>query len=84
MLLRECSIVLVMLGALVLTTEPTTDTAIQNIDTKKVNVDIVCDKGATWIKVVARNAKALNQNVQGGSQFGQRNIIDQVLLNNLD
>ena len=31
-----------------------------------------------WIKVVARNPKALDQNSQGGSQFGQRTIIDQV------
>jgi len=46
---------------------------------KKVLVDIVCDKGHTWIKVVARNPLALNQNSQGGSQFGQRNIMDQVV-----
>ena len=46
--------------------------------TKKVLVDIVCDKGQSWIKVVARNPKSLFLNSQGGSQFGQRNIKDQV------
>ena len=45
---------------------------------KKVMVDIVSDGGATWIKVVARNPRALNKNCQGGNQFGQRNIVDQV------
>jgi len=45
---------------------------------KKVVVDIVCDKGQTWIKVVARNPRALDLNSQGGNQFGQKSIIDQV------
>jgi len=45
---------------------------------KKIVVDIVCDKGNTWIKVVARNAKALALNSAGGNQFGQRSILDQV------
>ena len=50
----------------------------QNFKAKKICVDIVCDKGQTWIKVVARNPIALDQNSQGGSQFGQRSFIDQV------
>jgi len=45
---------------------------------KKVVVDVVADKGQSWIKVVARNPKALDLNSQGGSQFGQKSIIDQV------
>jgi len=45
---------------------------------KKVVADIVCDKGRTWIKVVARNPKALDLNSLGGNQFGQRSILDQV------
>jgi len=45
---------------------------------KKVNVDIVCDGGFCWVKVVARNPKALQLNSQGGSQYGQRSILDQV------
>jgi len=45
---------------------------------KKVVVDIVCDKGHTWVKVVARNPRALDLNCQGGNQYGQRSILDQV------
>jgi len=45
---------------------------------KKVVVDIVCEEGRVWVKVVARNPKALDLNSQGGNQFGQRSIIDQV------
>ena len=51
----------------------------QNFKAKKICVDIVCDKGQTWMKVVARNPIALDQNSQGGSQFGQRSFIDQVV-----
>ena len=32
-----------------------------------------------WIKVVARNPRALAVNSQGGAQFGQKNILDQVI-----
>ena len=45
---------------------------------KKICVDIVCDRGQSWLKVVARNPIALDQNCQGGSQFGQRSFTDQV------
>ena len=45
---------------------------------KKVVVDIVCEEGHTWVKVVARNPKALDLNSQGGNQFGQKSILDQV------
>ncbi|XP_023324903.1 UPF0415 protein C7orf25 homolog [Eurytemora carolleeae] len=45
---------------------------------KKVNVDIVCEGGFTWLKVIARNPKALELNSQGSSQYGQRSILDQV------
>ena len=31
---------------------------------KKVNVDIVCDGGLSWVKVVARNPKAVHLNSQ--------------------
>ena len=47
---------------------------------KKVIVDIVCDKAKTWVKVVARNPRALDLNSQGGNQFGQKSILDQVRL----
>ena len=48
---------------------------------KKVVVDIVCDKGQTWLKVVAKNPRALDLNSQGQSQFGQKSILDQVRFN---
>lgn len=45
---------------------------------RRVVVDIVSDQGNTWVKVVARNPRALALNSQGGAQFGQRCILDQV------
>jgi len=45
---------------------------------KKVVVDIVGKDGHTWIKVVARNPRALDLNSQGGNQYGQKSIMDQV------
>ena len=43
-------------------------------------VDIVSGGGSgCWIKVVARNPRALAVNSQGGAQFGQKNILDQVI-----
>ena len=42
-------------------------------------VDIVSGgKSGCWVKVVARNPRALAVNSQGGAQFGQKNILDQV------
>ena len=41
-------------------------------------MDIVCEGGGTWLKVVARNPRALALNCLGGNQFGQRSILDQV------
>ena len=45
---------------------------------KKITVDIVAEDGRTWIKVIARNPKALDLNSSGGNQFGQRSFLDQV------
>ena len=45
---------------------------------KKITVDIVAEEGRSWIKVVARNPKALDLNSSGGNQFGQRSFLDQV------
>ena len=44
---------------------------------KKITVDVVCDDGLLWIKVVAKNSQALDLNSQGNNQFGQRSILDQ-------
>lgn len=40
-------------------------------------VDIVCDKGLTWMKVVARNPKSLSQISMGDARFGVRSVVDQ-------
>eukprot|EP00095_Tigriopus_kingsejongensis_P007623 snap_masked-scaffold995_size72343-processed-gene-0.7 protein:Tk07623 transcript:snap_masked-scaffold995_size72343-processed-gene-0.7-mRNA-1 annotation:"hypothetical protein L798_14662" len=47
-------------------------------EVKKVSVDVVAAGGLVWIKVVARNPKALDLNSSGGGQFGQRTLMDQV------
>ena len=35
-------------------------------------------RSSSWVKVVARNPRALAVNSLGGAQFGQKNIVDQV------
>lgn len=39
-------------------------------------VDIVADKGCTWIKVIARNPKALSDVVSGQASYGTKSILD--------
>lgn len=46
-------------------------------DSKRVCVDVVADNGRTWIKVVARNPKALSLLSAGEGEFGQRTVTDQ-------
>lgn len=41
-----------------------------------VRIDIVADKGNTWIKAVARNSKALCNGVKGDTSFGAKSILD--------
>lgn len=41
-----------------------------------VRIDIVCDTGATWIKVIARNSKAISNVVNGEASFGTKSIVD--------
>ncbi|KDR11077.1 UPF0415 protein C7orf25 homolog isoform X2 [Zootermopsis nevadensis] len=43
---------------------------------KRICVDIVAEKGQQWIKVIARNPKALSQLSTGEGEFGQRSIVD--------
>lgn len=38
----------------------------------------MAENGARWIKVIARNPKALDLNSCGGNQFGQKSFMDQV------
>ncbi|RZF39850.1 hypothetical protein LSTR_LSTR000498 [Laodelphax striatellus] len=42
----------------------------------KLCVDIVAEKGHRWIKVIARNPKALSQASVGDAEYGQKSIID--------
>lgn len=39
-------------------------------------IDIVADGGRTWIKVIARNPKALNDIAFGRSNYGTKSILD--------
>lgn len=50
-------------------------------DSKKSSfrVDIVADDGATWIKVIARNPKALNDIAFGRSNYGAKSILDHAI-----
>ena len=59
-----------------------TDNLTDGVVLKKVVVDIVCEEGQSWVKVVARNPRALDLNSQGGNQFGQKSILDQVKISN--
>ncbi|XP_015609308.1 UPF0415 protein C7orf25 [Cephus cinctus] len=43
----------------------------------RLEVDIVCDSGSTWIKVIARNAKALTLISLGNGEYGQKSVLDQ-------
>lgn len=43
----------------------------------RLEVDIVCANGASWIKVIARNARALTLISLGNGEYGQKSIIDQ-------
>ncbi|KAG4075504.1 hypothetical protein HA402_003329 [Bradysia odoriphaga] len=42
-----------------------------------LRVDIICDNGSTWVKVIARNPKSLSDTAQGRSGFGTKTILDQ-------
>lgn len=45
--------------------------------TTPLRVDIVCDDGLTWIKVVARNARSLADAASDRGEFGCKNIVEQ-------
>lgn len=44
--------------------------------TRNVTVDIVCENGLKWVKVVARNPKSLSQISMGDTSYGSRSVID--------
>ncbi|XP_032687442.1 UPF0415 protein C7orf25 homolog [Odontomachus brunneus] len=43
----------------------------------RLEVDIVCNNGSSWVKVIARNAKALTLISLGNGEYGQKSILDQ-------
>lgn len=43
----------------------------------RLEVDIVCDGGSSWVKVIARNPKALTMISQGNAEYGQKSVFDQ-------
>lgn len=45
--------------------------------TKTLRIDIVCDNGASWVKVIARNPKSIRDTVEGKSSYGAKSILDQ-------
>lgn len=47
------------------------------LTSKRLCVDVVSEKGRQWMKVVARNPRALSQLCTGAGEYGQRNVIDQ-------
>ena len=50
-----------------------------NQENKKVVVDIVCEDGFHWIKVIARSPAALERLSTGDQAYGQRSFIGKVL-----
>ncbi|KAG5348484.1 CG025 protein, partial [Acromyrmex charruanus] len=43
----------------------------------RLEVDIVCNNGASWVKVIARNARALTLISLGNGEYGQKSVLDQ-------
>lgn len=54
------------------------DAPIKNYGGQKplIRIDIVADNGGTWIKVIARNSKNLNDTALGRSNYGSKSILD--------
>ncbi|XP_017885014.1 UPF0415 protein C7orf25 homolog isoform X2 [Ceratina calcarata] len=43
----------------------------------RLEVDIVYNGGASWVKVIARNARALTLISMGNGEYGQKSVLDQ-------
>lgn len=46
------------------------------LNDRKITIDIICDDGLTWMKVIARNPKSLSQICMGDASYGVRSVID--------
>lgn len=44
---------------------------------QRLEVDIVCNGGASWVKVIARNPRALTLISTGNGEYGQKSVLDQ-------
>ncbi|XP_030378689.1 UPF0415 protein C7orf25 homolog [Scaptodrosophila lebanonensis] len=42
-----------------------------------LRVDIVCNNGLKWVKVIARNCKSIEDAAKGCASFGARSVLDQ-------
>lgn len=42
-----------------------------------LRIDAVCDHGAMWIKVIARNTRSIEDAVHGRTSYGTKSILDQ-------
>lgn len=45
----------------------------------RLEVDIVCNGGSSWVKVIARNARALTLISMGNGEYGQKSVLDQAI-----
>ncbi|KAF4521455.1 hypothetical protein B566_EDAN001752 [Ephemera danica] len=45
--------------------------------TSRITVDVVMKQGQQWVKVIARNPRALSQLSTGAGKFGQKTVLDQ-------
>ncbi|XP_022908756.1 UPF0415 protein C7orf25 homolog [Onthophagus taurus] len=66
-----------LLNTLKTVTNCTNLSKVFTLNDRKLVVDIVCDGGLSWIKVVARNPKSLSQICAGETNYGVRSILDQ-------
>lgn len=66
-----------MVGRLFCAKDPTHVMKPFKCQNSRLEVDIVCNGGASWVKVIARNAKALTLISLGNGEYGQKSVLDQ-------
>ncbi|KAK0175324.1 hypothetical protein PV327_009081 [Microctonus hyperodae] len=66
-----------MVERLLSSKEPTSVMKPFKIDNTRLEVDIVCNSGDSWVKVIARNARALTLISLGNGEYGQKSVLDQ-------
>lgn len=48
-----------------------------NEDRESLTIDLICNEGYAWVKVIARQAQALHLVYAGGGHFGERSVVSQ-------